>query len=103
GVGVGLGFSNLFSLSVPASLGIGGDAGQQFIVAAVIFAILIGINIFTPKTGYRMVSALILVGIISLAVAIFTLLAAGSGGAATYLQFAKTNFAAQQNLSVVQV
>src|SRR4029077_19331388 len=44
-----------------------------------------------------------LVGIISLAIAIFTLLAAGSGGAATYLQFAKTNFAAQQNLSVVQV
>src|ERR1700730_4823452 len=101
GVAVGLGYSNLFSLSVPATFG--GDAGSQFIVAAIIFAILIAINIFTPKTGYKLVSALIMVGIVSLVIAIFTLLAAGSGGVNNYLQFAKNEFGANQSMTASQI
>jgi amino acid transporter len=96
-----LGYSNLFSLSVPAAFG--GDAGSQFIVAAIIFAILIAINIFTPKTGYKLVSALIMVGIVSLVIAIFTLLAAGSGGVNNYLQFAKNEFGANQSMTASQI
>jgi amino acid transporter len=101
GVGVGLGFSNLFPLSIPVNFG--GDAGSQFALAAIIFAVLIAINIFTPKSGYKLVSALILVGIVSLAVAIFTLLAAGSNGVTNYIHFAQVNFGANQSLTASQV
>ncbi|MFI5419506.1 MAG: APC family permease, partial [Nitrososphaerales archaeon] len=101
GVGVGLGFSNLFPLSLPANFG--GDAGSQFIVAAIIFGLLIALNIFSPKSGYKLVSALILVGVVSLVVAIFTLIASGSNAIPNYLQFAKTNFAAQSNLTASSV
>jgi amino acid transporter len=100
GVGVGLGNSNMLGLSLPANLP-GGNALQQFVVAAMIFTILILINIFTPKSGYKLVSALIIVGVVSLAVAILTLLAAGSNGVTNYLNFANTNFAA--NITQSQV
>src|SRR5579862_7680358 len=99
GVGVGLGNSSMFGLSLPANFG--GNALQQFVVAAVIFTALIAINIFTPKSGYKLVSALIIVGVISLAVAIFTLLASGSSSVANYLNFANTNFAANITRSQV--
>lgn len=99
GVLVGLGYSNAFGLSLPANFG--GNATEQFIVGAVIFAILIGINIVTPKTGYKLVSALIVVGAISLVVAILTLFASGSSGVTNYINFANTNFAANTTASAV--
>ncbi len=102
GVGVGLGNSSMLGLSLPANIP-GGNASQQFVVAAIIFAVLIAINIFTPKSGYKLVSALILVGTISLIVAIFTLLFAGSDGVSKYIQFAQTNFGANQSLTASQV
>ncbi len=101
GVGVGLGYSSLFSLSLPADFG--GDAASQFIVAAVIFVLLIAVNIFSPKSGYRLVSALILVGVVSLIVAIFTLIGAGSNAVPNYLQFAKTNFGANSSLTASDI
>ncbi|MDA4129520.1 MAG: APC family permease [Thaumarchaeota archaeon] len=101
GVGVGLGFSGLFPISLPANFG--GNAGSQFVVAAIIFALLIAVNIFSPKSGYRLVSALILVGIVSLVISIFTLIGAGSNGVTNYLHFAQTNFGANQSLSASQV
>ena len=101
GVGVGLGNSSLFGLSLPANFG--GNALQQFVVAAIIFTVLIAINIFTPKSGYKLVSALIIVGVVSLAVAMLTLFASGSNGVSNYLIFAKTNFGAEANLTASQV
>lgn len=89
-VAVGLGNSAFFGLSLPATYG--GNALQQFAVAAVIFTILVAINIFTPKSGYKLVSALIIIGVLSLVVAIFTLFAAGSSGASNYLGFSNDNF-----------
>ncbi len=97
-VGVGLGNSALFGLSLPASFG--GNALQQFAVGAIIFTVLIAINIFTPKSGYKLVSALIIVGIVSMIIAIFTLLAAGSSGVSHYIGFANANFGA--NVSSAQ-
>lgn len=99
GVGVGLGNSSMFGLSLPANFG--GNALQQFVVAAIIFTVLIAINIFTPKSGYKLVSALIIVGVVSLAIAMLTLFAAGSNGVTNYLNFANTNFAANITLSQV--
>ena len=99
-VGVGLGNSGLFGgLSAPVEYG--GSAMQQFIVGAIIFTVLIAINIFTPKSGYKLVSALIIVGIVSLVVAIITLLAAGSNGVSNYISFANANFGANTNISAV--
>jgi amino acid transporter len=82
-VGVGLCNSGLFGLSLPANFG--GNALQQFVVGAIIFTVLIAINIFTPKSGFKLVSALIIVGVISLIIAVFTLLAAGSSGVSNYM------------------
>lgn len=98
-VGVGLGYSGLFGLSLPATYG--GNATQQFIVGAIIFTILVAINIFTPKSGYKLVSTLIVVGIVCLIVAILTLLAAGPAGVSQFMSFANTNFGT--NSTAVQV
>jgi amino acid transporter len=98
-VGVGLGNSSLFGLSLPATYG--GNATQQFIVAAIIFTVLVAINIFTPKSGYKLVSALIIVGIIALVVAILTLLSAGPGGVTQFMSFANTNFDTNSTISQV--
>jgi amino acid transporter len=98
-VGVALGNSALSGLSAPVTYG--GNALQQFVVGAVIFAVLVGINIFTPKSGYKLVSALIIVGMISLVVAIFTLLAVGSSGLSRYVGFSNTNFFTNVTLSQV--
>jgi len=57
----------------------------QFLIGILIFAVLIGINIVKPKAGYRLVSVLTIVGIISLLVAIGTYLAAGSAGVQNYI------------------
>lgn len=89
-VAVALGSTNLSGLSLPASSG--GNALQQFIVGAVVFTVLIAINIFSPKSGYKLVSSLIILGIVSLVVAIITLLGAGAGGVNNYIHFSNAYF-----------
>jgi amino acid transporter len=110
GVLVGLGDSNALGVSVPgnvlSSVGITGGAAttaivEQFAIGAIVFAILIAINIFTPKTGYRLVSVFIIVGIISLVAAVSTLLAAGHNGLTNYMAFANAKFGAGTNISAV--
>jgi amino acid transporter len=110
GVLVSLGDSNATGLSVPgnvlSSVGITGTAAtnaliEQFAIGAIIFAILIAINIFTPKTGYKLVSALIVIGAICLVVAILTLFASGSSGVSNYISFANSKFFANTNATAV--
>ena len=101
GVLMGLGDANAFPLSLPVTFG--GNALDQFVIGAVIFAILIAVNIVTPKNGYRLVSALIVVGVISLITATLTLFAAGSGSASNYLNFAIKNFGAPSNTTVASI
>jgi amino acid transporter len=110
GVMVGLGQFNFLGLSVPGNalgaVGITGGAAttalaEQFAVGAVIFAVLIGVNIFAPKAGYKLVSVLITIGTISLVVAIITLLAYGSKAPGNYINFANSNFAAGTNVTAV--
>ena len=60
------------------SLGYGGFSGlavagvrsrrSQFIVAAAIFAALIALNILRPRLGFKLISVLMVVGLISLVV-----------------------------------
>ena len=89
--GVGIFFSSGSSfydgLATPQGAYPGAPAtpSWQFLIGILIFAILIGINIVRPKAGYRLVSILTIVGIISLLVAIGTYLAAGSSGVQNYI------------------
>jgi len=71
--------STFLGLAVPGG-GFGANPSSQFIVGAVIFAILIGINAVRPKAGYRLVSILTIFGFFALILAIAALLNAGSNG-----------------------
>jgi amino acid transporter len=110
GVLEGLGDSSALGIATPgnvlSSVGITGSAAfnteaEQFVIGAVLFAILIGINIASPKTGYKLVSGLIILGTLSLVVAIFTLVFNGSSSVGNYIAFANKNFGAGTNLSAV--
>jgi len=58
---------------------------QQFLVGMVLFVILIVINIFKPRFGYKLVSILTIIGIVTILIAIFTLLANGHQGVVNYM------------------
>jgi amino acid transporter len=57
----------------------------QFEVGALLFTILIAINIVKPKAGFTLVSVLTVFGIFTLLLAIAVLLSAGSTGIANYV------------------
>lgn len=67
---------NIQSIAAPPDVP-GTSPMMIFLTGTLIFAALIGVNIFKPKWGYRIVTILALFGIAALAVAIFTLLGAG--------------------------
>jgi amino acid transporter len=83
-VGLFFGNSGFLGLALPGYLP-GSAPAYQFILGAAIFAILIAINIFRPKAGYKLVSVLTVFGIITLILAIITLLAYGHQGVVNYM------------------
>jgi len=91
-VGIFFNASNatLFGLAVPSDVP-GSLPLDQFVVGALIFAILVGINIVRPKAGYRLVSILTIFGFFALLLAIAVLLNAGSNGLQNFMN---TNYMA---------
>jgi amino acid transporter len=83
GVGLAMGHLEYLGLALPTN--IGGNPNQQFAVGAVLFAILVAINIFKPKFGYKLVSYLTIVGIVVLMITIGTLLSAGHQGVVNFV------------------
>ena len=84
---VGLFFTfdtNLLGLVTPGGSP-GAMPGLQFVVGGLIFAALIAVNIFKPKAGYRVVSALTIFGFFALILAIAVLLGAGHTGVQNYV------------------
>ncbi len=79
-VGVSMGGSAFSGLAVAGSAPL-----DQFSLAAAIFACLIALNIVRPRLGFRLISVLMLVGVVTLLVSMGTLLAAGRGGVADYV------------------
>jgi amino acid transporter len=61
------------------------DPGTQFIWGAVPFAAVILLNIWKPKAGYRLVTALTLIGVATLVISMGVLLAAGNSGVRHYV------------------
>ena len=76
--------STLFGLAVPSDVP-GSLPSYQFVLGALIFALLIAINIIKPKAGYRLVSILTIFGFFALILAIAVLLNAGSSGLQNFM------------------
>jgi amino acid transporter len=78
-VGVNLGYMNMLQYALPGNIPGANQAGQ-FIIAAIVFAVLIAINVFKPKLGYKVVAIAVILAIAATFVGIFSLLAAGTTG-----------------------
>jgi amino acid transporter len=76
-VGLNLGYSNpiLLGLAVPGNLPV-----PQFLIAGLVFVVLIAVNVFKPKAGYKVVAVAVILAILATFVGIFSLLAAGTTG-----------------------
>ncbi len=84
---VGLFFTfdpTLLGLAVPSEVP-GAMPALQFLVGAVIFAALIGVNVVKPKAGFKLVSALTIFGFFALILSMAVLLGAGSSGVQSYI------------------
>jgi len=88
-VGLSLGYENFLGLALLGNIQ-GADVMSQFILGAIIFAILIGINIIRPKIGFKLVSVLSIIGILSMLVSMAVLLSAGRQGVVNYINFLGT-------------
>jgi amino acid transporter len=75
--------NKFLSLALPPNSG--GNPGEQFALAAVIFLALIAVNIFRPKVGYRLVTIFSFFGVLCIVLAIGTLLSAGRTGVENYM------------------
>ncbi len=76
--------SSALGLALPGNLS-GSTPYLQALVGVIIFAILIAVNVFRPRFGYKLVSVLAVVGVIALIVGIFVLLSAGQSGVSSYI------------------
>ncbi len=85
-VGLSLGNSSFLGLALPGTIS-GSNPTSQFVVGALTFAALIGLNIVRPKWGFKVVSAFVLIGIFGTVLAIAELLLAGQGGVVSYMNF----------------
>jgi amino acid transporter len=85
-VGVSLGYINMLPLALPGNIP-GANLVGQFVIAAVIFAVLIAINVLKPKAGYKVVAIAVIIAIVATFVGIFTLLGAGNAGVQGYMSF----------------
>lgn len=73
-----------FNLAVPPGPS-GGSASYQFVVAVAIFALLIAVNIFKPRAGFKLVTVFAMFSVAMLVIGILTLFAAGQHGVETYV------------------
>jgi amino acid transporter len=83
-VGLQLGYSGFLGLALSGNIA-GSNPLDQFVIASLIFLVFIVINIVRPKLGFRIVSILMLTGVVVLVIAIFTLLDAGRQGVVNYV------------------
>ncbi|MGC8586319.1 MAG: APC family permease [Candidatus Micrarchaeia archaeon] len=88
-VGVALGNMSFLGLALPGNTS-GAEPFMQFVVASVIFVVLIAVNIFKPKIGYKLVTISILLGILILLLSVGVLLIAGKSGVESYINSLST-------------
>ena len=83
--GVFLGYQSMMGLSLPGNIS-GSNPILQVIVGIAIFIALIFVVIVKPKAGYKMMSLLIAIGIVTMILAMVVLVTAGVQGTQTYLE-----------------
>lgn len=79
-VGANLGYTSFVSLSIGGALPL-----EQFVLASAIFAVLVLVNIYRPRSGFKIISVLWVIGVISIAVSVLALLIAGRSGVVNYI------------------
>lgn len=79
-VGLTLGYQNFSVLAIPGSAPL-----LQFAVAAVIFVAFISVNIVKPKWGFRILSVLVVIGVVTILITLGVLLAGGTTGVVNYM------------------
>jgi amino acid transporter len=83
-VGLFFGNSSFLGIALPPNLP-GANPTEQILIGAFIFIVLILVNIFAPRAGFRLVSVLTLFGIGTLLIAIFSYLIIGRAGIINYM------------------
>jgi len=83
-VGVILGNSGFLQLSLP-STSAGSAPVLQFVIATAMILALILINVFKPNAGFKLVSVLTVIGVLSVVAGILSLVAGGQAGVVTYM------------------
>ena len=58
---------------------------NEFLVAAVILAVLVAINVYRPRMAYKLITAFTIIGILTVLLSIFTLLFVGRTGVENYM------------------
>jgi len=104
-VGVSLGatscgISTCLGLALPGNIP-GANLGAQFVIAGLVFVVLIVANMFKPKLGFKIVAVAVLVAIIATFVGIFSLLAAGQSGVQGYMSFLNSTLGAKETYASV--
>jgi amino acid transporter len=79
-VGANLGYSSFVPLSIGGDLPWG-----QFALASAIFAFLVLLNVYRPRSGFKIISVLWAIGILSIVVSIVALMVAGRTGVVNYI------------------
>lgn len=101
---VGLFFNStsttLVGLATPSSSP-GAIPIDQFVLGAVVIAALVGVNIFKPKAGYRLVSILTIFGFFALILAMAVLLNGGSSGVQNFINNSSMSINGTSTYSIV--
>ena len=79
-VGGNLGYSDLVNLSIGGAVPL-----EQFLIASLIFAALVLLNIFKPRMGFTLISVFWAIGILAIVISVVALLVAGREGVVHYV------------------
>ena len=98
-VGLSLGYPSAIGLALPGNIA-GADPFSQFLLASAILTLLVAVNILRPRLGFKLISLFWIIGVIGVALAVLTLLIAGTNGVANYingLNIANTTYTSVAN------
>ena len=73
------------TMNVSSLAGLYSPGMSEFVVAAVLLAILVAINIARPRIAYKLITAFTIIGILTVIISIVTLLSVGRTGVENYM------------------
>ena len=94
------GIATCLGLALPGNIP-GANSAGQFVIAALIFVVLILANLLKPKLGFKIVAVAVIIAIIATFVGIFTLLAGGPAGVQGYMSFLNSTLGVKETYASV--